>query len=131
MPVSTSSPPIAFSTRPRLLETGEEGGERFHRQRRHDERHAQPERIDRQHAGAFGHGGLRRRDREDRGEDRADARRPAERKGKSHQIGAPQADRLGDFKPLLAHQPGDRGNAEELQTHDDDGDAGNDGELPE
>ena len=116
MPVSTRRPPIAFSTRPRWVrKRARKAANGSTAKRRDDERHAEAERIDREHAGALRHGRFRRRDREDRGEDRADARRPAERKGKPHQIGAPQADRLGDFKPLLAHQPArsasGRGNA--------------------
>ena len=72
----------------------QEGGERLDRERRDDERHAEPERIDREQAGALRHRRLRRRDRQDRRQDRTDARRPAEREGEPHHIGAPQPDRL-------------------------------------
>ena len=130
MPVSTRSPPIAFSTRPRWArKRARKAANGSTANAASNERNAEAERIDREHAGALRHRLLRRRDRQDRGEDRADARRPAEREGKPHQIGAPQPDGLGDLEPLLAHQQADRGQAEEMQTHDDDGDAGEDREL--
>ena len=130
MPVSTRKPAHRLLDQAEMgAEAREERGERLDRERRDDERHAEAERIDREHAGALGHRRLGRRNGEDRGEDRPDARRPAEREGKPHQISAPQADRLGDIEALLAHQPGDRRQPEKMQTHDDDGDAGDDGEF--
>ena len=109
MPVSTSKPAH------RLFDQAEMGAEARRNAANGSTANAaikngtpRPERIDRQHAGALGHRLLRRRDREDRGEDRTDAGRPAEREGEPHQISAPQPDRLGDGEALLAHQPGDR-----------------------
>ena len=95
MPVSTSRPPIAFSTRREMrAEAREERRERLDRERRDQERNAEPERIDREQARALGDRRLGGRDRQDRRQDRADARRPAEREGEPHHIGAPQPDRL-------------------------------------
>ena len=47
---------------------------------------------------------------------------------KPHHIGAPQPDRLRHLQPLLPVQQRDRRQAEEMQPHDDDDDAGDDGE---
>ena len=44
-------------------EAGQKGGERLDRQRRDDERHAEPERIDGKQTGALGQRRLGRRDR--------------------------------------------------------------------
>ena len=62
--------------------------------------------IDREQARALRHRRFRRGHRQDRGEDRADAGRPAEGEGEPHHIGAPQADRLGRGQAPLAHQTG-------------------------
>jgi len=70
-------------------EAREEFGERLDRERRHQERNAEAERINRKQAGPFGDRRLGRRDREDDGKDRPNARRPAEREGKSHHVSAP------------------------------------------
>ena len=67
---------------------------------------------------------LRSGDRQDGAENRPDARRPAERERQAHHIGAPQADRLRHRQPALLHQERDRRDAEEMQPHDDDDDAG-------
>ncbi len=121
MPVRTSKPAHRLLDQTEMgAEAGEEGGERLDRQRRRDERNAKAERIDRQHAGALGDRFFRRRNRQNRSEDRPDAWRPAKREGQPHQIGAPQADRLGDFETLLAHQQRDRRQAKEVQAHNDD-----------
>jgi hypothetical protein len=49
-------------------------------------------------------------------------RRPAEREGEPHHIGAPQPDRLRDLGALLAVHQRDARQPEEMQTHDDDDD---------
>ena len=52
------------------------------------------------------------------------------RKGKPHQIGAPQADRLRPSPcTLFAHQQRDRRQPQKVQAHNDDDDARDDGEL--
>ena len=130
MPVSTSRPPITRSTWARWdAEADQEGRKRLHGERRDDERHTKPERIDGEQACALGHGGFRRRNCQDRGQDRPDARRPADRKGQAHHIGAPQSHRFLHLDPRLPVQEADRGKPEEVQPHDDDGDAGDDREL--
>src|ERR1700733_860116 len=103
-------------------------GEGFDRKRGNEKRYSKAERINGEEARALGDRRLGRSDREDRGKDRPDARGPAHREGKPHQIGAPQADRLGDGTAVLAHQPGDRRQPKKMQTHNDDADAGHDGE---
>ena len=107
----------------------QEGGERLDGECGEDERQPEAERIDRKQPGALGDGCLRSRDREDRRQDRPDAGRPAEREGEPHHIGAPKPDRLCHVDPRLPVQEGDRGEPEEMQAHDDDGDAGDDREL--
>jgi hypothetical protein len=65
MPVSTSRPPIAFDQTEMRLEACQERGEWFDRERCDDERHAEAERIDCEHAGAHGDRRFGGRDRED------------------------------------------------------------------
>ena len=130
MPVSTSRPPIVFSTSFQVaLEMGDEGRAGLDREGGEQERNAEPGRIDREQHRALGDRLLRRRHGEDRGEDRPDAGRPAEREGEPHGIGAPQPDRPRHRGALLEHQEGEAGEPEKVQPHDDDGDAGDDAEF--
>jgi len=63
-------------------------------------------------------------------EDRTDARRPAKRKGQPHDVCAPQPDRLCELNPFLSVEERNRREAEEVQSHDDDRNAGNGRERP-
>ncbi len=85
--------------------------------------------IDREQHRALGYGRFRRRHRQDGSQDRPDAGRPAECKGKPHHIGAPQPDRLWRRQPPLAHQEADPRQSEEMQAHHDDDHTGEDREL--
>src|SRR5215468_2542576 len=107
----------------------EESGKRLDRKRGDDERQAEPKRVDGKQARALGDRGLRCRDGEDCRQDRPDARRPAEREGEPHHIRTPQPDWLCNVNARLPVQESDRREAEEVQPHDDDGDAGNDCEF--
>ncbi|SPP96842.1 protein of unknown function [Bradyrhizobium vignae] len=111
------------------LHAREQRGELFDHQRGDQKGNAEARGVDREQAGALRHRGFRRGDREDRGEDRTDARRPAEGESEAHDIGAPEADGLGDRQPSLAHQKADARQAQEVQAHDDDDDAGEDRQL--
>ena len=80
IPVKTKAAHRLFDQTEMRLEPREEGGERPDRERGEQKRHAEADRIDRQHAGAFDDRCFRCCDREDGGEDRADARRQRARK---------------------------------------------------
>ena len=101
-----------------------EGDERFHRQRGQQEWNAEPERINAQQKCAFRDRALGPGDREDRRQDRPDARRPPERESEPHEVRAPQAERLADREALLAIQEGEPERTEEVQAHPDDREAG-------
>ena len=107
-----------------ILEAREKCRERLDGEGGDHERNAEAERIDRQQAGALGDRLLGRRHRQNGGEDRPDAGRPAEGKGQADHVGAPQPHGLGHLQPLLPVQQRDRRDAEEVQAHDDDDDAG-------
>src|SRR6516164_7402409 len=55
--------------------------------------------------------------------------RPAESKGKPHNMSPPQPDRFRDRQPALPHQQRDSPEPEKMQAHHDDDDAGQDREL--
>ena len=55
----------------------------------------------------------------------------SERESEPDRVSARQTNGLRHLHPLLAHQPGDRRQPQEMQPHDDDGDAGDDRELAE
>src|SRR5512135_2087356 len=104
--------------------SGEKGGEWLRRKSRNDKWNAKTKRIDSEQTDTLEHCRLRRRQSENRGQDRPNAGCPAESEGKPHKIGAPQADRLRNRKPLLPLEPGNRRNAEKMQTHRHDSEAG-------
>ena len=87
-------------------------------------------RIDRKQARPFGDSLFGRSHRENGGEDRPDAWRPSEGKGKTDHIGAPKADWLGDIEPFLPMQKRNWGYTKKVQSHDDDDDAGDGRKRP-
>ena len=130
MPVSTSSAPMVLLDPWQVgAEARKECRERLDREGRDQKRDAEAERIDREQARALGDRRLGCRDREDHREDRPDARRPAEREGEPHHIGAPQADRLRRPRRASRGTSARSRHAEEMQPHHDDDDAGDDREL--
>ena len=126
MPVSTRNPPITRSTcRKVAAEAREERRKRLDRERRQQEWNAQAERNKPKAGRRPFHRLLGRRDREDRGQDRTDAWRPAESEGKPHHIGAPEPDGLSP-SPSFSASTANSNQAKEVQAHDDDGDTGDD-----
>jgi two-component sensor histidine kinase len=111
------------------LHPREHRGKLLDHEGRDQERDAEPGGVNREQAGALGDGRLRRGDRQDRRQDRPDAGCPAEREGQPHDIGAPQPDGPRDRQPPVPHQQRDPRQPEEVQPHDHDHDAGDDGEL--
>ncbi len=65
---------------------------------------AEPERVNRQQGRATNDRGLGSGNRQNRCQNRSDARRPTERKREPHDIGAPKADRLSDIETGLSVQ---------------------------
>jgi hypothetical protein len=108
-----------------VAETRQKHRERLYREGGDDKRNTKAERVDCEQARAFAYRLLGRGNGQDRGQDRADAWRPAECERETNQIGPPKSDRLCDFKSLLPMQQGDWCNAEEVQTHNDNDNAGN------
>ena len=115
----------------RLLDRGEarahalqEREKGVHGKRREEEGDAEAGRVDGKQRRAAPDAGLGAGDGEDRGEDRADAGRPAEGEGEPHHIGAPDVDGFRRAEPRLAIEEADPEQAHEVQAHDDDRDAG-------
>src|SRR5260370_2897596 len=93
------------------LEARDGGGGGVDGEGRDEERNAEPSGVYGEQAGALRDRLLGRRYGQDRGQDRPDAGRPAEREGEPHRIGAPQPDRPRHRGSLLAHQYGEAGGA--------------------
>src|SRR5690606_14974476 len=93
------------------------------------ERNPDSERIDRQQAGAPRGRSLRTGNEQDRRQHRPDTGRPAEGEGEPHDVGADQAGRLPvNLDARLAIEQRDTEDAEKMQAHDHDDDAGINGE---
>ncbi len=121
MPVTTSSTPTTRSTVPKCAR------KRFMKRRNGAMASAatmngtpSPGGIDAKQAGAARDRVFRSGQRQDRREDRPDARRPAEGEGEAHDIGAPKPDRLFHAEALLAIQEGQPEQPEKMQAHRDD-----------
>src|SRR5918994_6311499 len=102
-----------------------ERGERLHREGREEERDAESGGIDREEDRSLGDARLRARHGQDGGEGRADAGRPPEGEREAHYVRSPQADRAGHVEPGFPVKEPNAETAEEMESHRDDGDAGN------